>query len=283
MSQASTQTPPSTGTPHSRPRCSCSLTRKRNSALRAAARALSRPRRSWEACDAAVKEREQEQATPSASIFRVWAVRGSIWALCAALDRRSRHGSLSRCRPELLRWPSTTRPCGLSLPQSRSWALASSRFSRCTKIAQRLRKSCSSGSATPRPAWGRAGSWGDDVQRTGLDPHRGGVPIAPVRELDPRDLGVDPEVIEGWAYVDRAVDRELRTSLRAASQCQGASLIVVRGPSKAGKSRTLYQAAREVAPDAWVVAPRDAEALRVLLRPGVLPASSCRGRDSLAR
>jgi hypothetical protein len=100
---------------------------------------------------------------------------------------------------------------------------------------------------------------------------RDGVPIARLRDLDPHRLGVDPEVIGGWAYVDRAVDASLRTALRDALNVSGPSLIAVRGPSKAGKSRTLYEAARHEAADAWVVAPRDAEAFADLLKLDGLP------------
>jgi hypothetical protein len=98
------------------------------------------------------------------------------------------------------------------------------------------------------------------------------VPIGRLRDVDPHDLGVDPEVIDSWSYVARRVDAALRAALADARGKRKVSLIVVRGPSKAGKSRTLYQAASEVVGDAWMVAPTDAGSLTELIKPGGLPA-----------
>lgn len=98
------------------------------------------------------------------------------------------------------------------------------------------------------------------------------VPIGRLQDADPHDLGVDPEVIGGWSYVARRVDEALRAALADARGKLEVSLIVVRGPSKAGKSRTLYQAASEVVGDAWMVAPTDAGSLTELMKPGGLPA-----------
>jgi hypothetical protein len=72
-------------------------------------------------------------------------------------------------------------------------------------------------------------------------------------------------------YVERDVDELLRDRLAAASRTPNASIIVLDGPSKAGKSRTVLEALRGVAQqangglvDALLVEPRDAGALATL-------------------
>ena len=68
-------------------------------------------------------------------------------------------------------------------------------------------------------------------------------------------------------YVERDIDeRRLRPALRAAATTNAASLIVVRGPSKVGKSRTLLEATAAAVPHAWLLAPQDAAALGKLAR-----------------
>jgi tetratricopeptide (TPR) repeat protein len=63
-------------------------------------------------------------------------------------------------------------------------------------------------------------------------------------------------------YVERAVDKPLRDRLSAAAVQQKATLIVLSGPSKAGKSRTVLEALRVVAD-----APGGALAQAVLFQP----------------
>src|SRR4051794_3544625 len=91
------------------------------------------------------------------------------------------------------------------------------------------------------------------------------------------DLGVETEAPEALAaagqadrthavYLDRDVDETLRERLRGAASRSGPSLMVVVGPSKAGKSRTLAEAAVVVLSDAWLLVPRDPEAVAKLTR-----------------
>ena len=58
----------------------------------------------------------------------------------------------------------------------------------------------------------------------------------------------------------------LRRRLQQAIGAGGVSLIVVSGPSKAGKSRTLAEALIASAPAAWLLAPRDQVALVAMAR-----------------
>ena len=71
-------------------------------------------------------------------------------------------------------------------------------------------------------------------------------------------------------YVPREIDHELRAALAAAFDGSGAWLVVVEGPSKVGKSRTLFEALTRCASGLRVdlVAPVDATAMRKLLAPG---------------
>jgi hypothetical protein len=102
------------------------------------------------------------------------------------------------------------------------------------------------------------------------------VPVAPVGEIDPTMVGVDPAaqtILPGGqvpAYVGREVDAVLREAVAAGLQGVGRWLLVVIGPAKAGKSRTLLEALRRCAPHdgLQLIAPADGEALRGLLVPG---------------
>jgi tetratricopeptide (TPR) repeat protein len=102
------------------------------------------------------------------------------------------------------------------------------------------------------------------------------VPVAPVGEIDPTLVGVDPAaqtILPGGrvpAYVGRAVDAVVREAVTAGLRGAGPWLVVVIGPSKAGKSRTLLEALRQCAPPGGLplVAPAGGEALRALLVPG---------------
>ena len=102
------------------------------------------------------------------------------------------------------------------------------------------------------------------------------VAVAPVGEIDPRMIGVDPAaqaILPGGqvpAYVGRDVDTVLREAVVAGLEGAGPWLVVVLGPAKAGKSRTLLEALRWCAPPGGLqlIAPTDGEALRGLLMPG---------------
>ena len=101
------------------------------------------------------------------------------------------------------------------------------------------------------------------------------VPIAKISELDPTGIGVDPaaqDILSGGdvpAYVPRAADSELGAAIEAAFR-GGRWLIVLHGPSKVGKSRTLFHALLHCskASSLSLIAPVDAHALRSLATPG---------------
>jgi hypothetical protein len=93
------------------------------------------------------------------------------------------------------------------------------------------------------------------------------------------ELGVDPEAPDSLTllgltkdqhpeYIRRRVDSNLCDRLREAAEGGGAALVVVSGPSKAGKSRTLLKAAHRVLENAWVISPNSAEAVSKLARSG---------------
>ena len=63
-------------------------------------------------------------------------------------------------------------------------------------------------------------------------------------------------------------DTELQERLRAATDFGGVSLVVIRGPAKAGKSRTLLEGLSQTLPEAWLIRPKDAAALVELGRGG---------------
>ena len=103
------------------------------------------------------------------------------------------------------------------------------------------------------------------------------VPLAPVSHVDPTQIGVDPaaqDALPGATlpdYLDRDVDAELRAAIAAALAGRGKWLVVVEGPSKVGKSRTLFEALRSYAVAENIplslVAPVHGDALRSLLDP----------------
>ena len=103
------------------------------------------------------------------------------------------------------------------------------------------------------------------------------VPIRPLGQVSPYEVGVDPEEISvgdgshSAPYVPRERDEQLRQTLTQARERSEPSLIVVSGPSKAGKSRTLFAAASAVLSDAVLIAPHNAASLSDLLKPGGLP------------
>jgi tetratricopeptide (TPR) repeat protein len=103
------------------------------------------------------------------------------------------------------------------------------------------------------------------------------VPIETVSQIDPTNIGVDPAaqtVLAGAElpeYVPRQADDELRAAINDALEREGRWLVILHGPSKVGKSRTLFEALASCAPDADLVAPIDGDALRSLLTPGETP------------
>jgi tetratricopeptide (TPR) repeat protein len=118
----------------------------------------------------------------------------------------------------------------------------------------------------------------DQLSATTADPKR---PLPTVQELSPYDLGADPEAVlppalEGSdprAYLPRDQDAQLCSATLEAVQSLEPSMVILRGPSKAGKSRTLFEVISRI-PElnvAWVLAPRDAEALTRLTGPDGLP------------
>jgi len=105
-------------------------------------------------------------------------------------------------------------------------------------------------------------------------------------ELSPHELGTDHEAvataIEGATaqeanaspqYIERDRDVDLRRELEAAVSPDGPMMVILRGSSKAGKSRTLFEVAHSVMDlqQGWVLAPTDRKALARLLEPSSLP------------
>lgn len=98
-------------------------------------------------------------------------------------------------------------------------------------------------------------------------------PVITATELDPTRIGVDAatqNILPGGEipnYVPRDVDRDLRDAVAAAFSGDGPWLVAVIGPSKVGKSRTLFEAVMHAAQEheLKLVAPVDAVALRTLI------------------
>lgn len=67
------------------------------------------------------------------------------------------------------------------------------------------------------------------------------------------------------SYIPRDSDDEISTKLRTAAADSKPRLVVVEGVSKAGKSRSLFEALRRDLPDAIVIAPKGAAGLEALL------------------
>jgi hypothetical protein len=84
--------------------------------------------------------------------------------------------------------------------------------------------------------------------------------------VDPYELGIFParndverDASDLPVYVERDIDGKLRTALD-----QPNAVVVIVGPPLAGKSRTAFETVRSVFPDAQLLYPRTAEALRSL-------------------
>jgi len=109
-------------------------------------------------------------------------------------------------------------------------------------------------------------------ERAELD-RRVRVRVRPVTEVDPQEIGIDPAaqtVLPGGStpkYVPRLVDEQIRHAIEQAIGGGDRWIIAVCGPSKAGKSRTLFEALRTCSPrdELCVLAPSDGDALRSLL------------------
>ena len=105
-------------------------------------------------------------------------------------------------------------------------------------------------------------------------------PVGAVAGVVPTDIGVDPAVqtiLPGGQrpeYVERSKDAELREALSAAVAGRGPRVVVVRGPSKVGKSRSLFEALLRSVGDDWspvLVAPVDGASVTAILTPGEDP------------
>ncbi|WP_405852444.1 sel1 repeat family protein [Streptomyces sp. NBC_00090] len=96
----------------------------------------------------------------------------------------------------------------------------------------------------------------------------------PLAQWTAAQLGVHPAVAGRPApavgfvlpdYVDRPHDEELRGRLTAAATGSDSAMMVVRGPSCAGKTRTAYEAVRACLPDWRLVFPKGPDSLLALL------------------
>jgi tetratricopeptide (TPR) repeat protein len=106
------------------------------------------------------------------------------------------------------------------------------------------------------------------------------LPIGAVGDLDAYDAGAAPESPEALAfiasgaerrYIERDIDHRLGACITDALDSEKTRLIVIAGPSKAGKTRTLFEVTRSVAPEALLVAPRSFESIEALVKPGAIP------------
>lgn len=105
--------------------------------------------------------------------------------------------------------------------------------------------------------------------------------VKPVSEIDPTSIGIDraeQTILGGGAvprYQPRLADDALRGAVAGALNGSGPWIVIVNGPSKVGKSRSLFEALLECsrATALELVAPVDAAALKTLLRPGLGPQS----------
>jgi tetratricopeptide (TPR) repeat protein len=97
--------------------------------------------------------------------------------------------------------------------------------------------------------------------------------IPRLEELSAYDLGTDPEALGSdgpTPYLPRDKDDELDQAIVRARRAGDPSMVVLRGPSKSGKSRTLYESAKRIGElrGAFVLAPRHRDALARLLDEG---------------
>ena len=103
--------------------------------------------------------------------------------------------------------------------------------------------------------------------------------IAPIDEVSPIDVGVDradqtmlPEAeAKVPVYQPRTIDDQLDVAIAASLEDGDEWLVIVHGPSKVGKSRSLFEALRRVDPadrPLSLIAPKDAAAMAELIKPG---------------
>lgn len=102
------------------------------------------------------------------------------------------------------------------------------------------------------------------------------VRVTDISDISPTDIGVDPaaqSMIPGGEiprYLPRHIDGLLGQALARALDGDGAGIIVVRGPSKVGKSRTLFEALLGLSDRGRplkLISPVDGDAVRSLLSP----------------
>jgi tetratricopeptide (TPR) repeat protein len=113
-----------------------------------------------------------------------------------------------------------------------------------------------------------------------IDPAR----VPRLEELSAYDLGTDPEAVGPGGptpYLAREKDGELDEAIARARCAREPSMVVLRGPSKSGKSRALFESAKRnhELRAAYVLAPRDRHALARLLDDG--PPLKRRGQSVL--
>ncbi|MEO6083804.1 MAG: tetratricopeptide repeat protein [Umezawaea sp.] len=113
-----------------------------------------------------------------------------------------------------------------------------------------------------RAEWAEKKARADRDWRAALGPLLRNWPLPKVRLAADVDFGVTrTRYTDGTnPYVPRAVDGQLRFALGARR------FVLLRGESKAGKSRTLAEALRQAFPEAQLVLPRDAKAVAELSR-----------------
>ncbi len=90
-------------------------------------------------------------------------------------------------------------------------------------------------------------------------------PIRRVKDVTPYDVGVDPEAPQAQeeagegghpTYLERDRDADVRAAIADALAAGQPRMVVLSGGSKAGKSRTLFQAAQSVVGDHLLIAPK---------------------------
>ncbi|MGW7523591.1 hypothetical protein [Streptomyces sp. NPDC054783] len=104
-------------------------------------------------------------------------------------------------------------------------------------------------------------------------------PPRPIADWTPAQLGVHPAIagVEGISslfvlpkYVTRGYDERLRMQLRAIASNGGVELILIRGESCTGKTRSAYEAIRECLPTWKLTFPKDSASLLSVCTSGVI-------------
>lgn len=99
--------------------------------------------------------------------------------------------------------------------------------------------------------------------------------VAPIDAVSPTKIGVEAaaqDLLPGGEipdYLPRVVDEDIQNALTHAFAGQEPWIVAVSGPSKVGKSRTLFEALHACAakvPELFLVAPVDGDAVRSLLQ-----------------